>query len=199
MERTRSAVMRAATDLVVEGGPGALTMDAVVLRSRVAKTTIYRHWKSRDDLLATVIEASVPRLPEPEPDADVETSLRVVMRYSVNSLRDTEWSRLLPAFIMLSRHEAEIRAINERMDWQHNRVLAELVQRAAAEGIVESGIDVDEAIAHLQGPLMIAFLAGLMPIDDRIADSIVDRFLAAFGPSAAAKPRTPAAGPGGDA
>jgi len=184
VERTHSAVMRAATDLVVEGGPNALTVDAVVLRSRVAKTTIYRHWKSRDDLLAAVIEASIPRIPEPDPDADVETSLRSAMSYSVNSLRDTEWSRLLPAFIMLSRHETEIIALNERMDWQQNGVLATLVERAAAEGLIDRDVVVNEAVAHLQGPLMISYLANLMPVDDKLADAIVDRFLTAFRPSA---------------
>ncbi|GAA1838532.1 TetR/AcrR family transcriptional regulator [Pseudonocardia ailaonensis] len=183
MERTQSAVMRAATDLVVEGGPNALTVDAVVLRSGVAKTTIYRHWKSRDDLLAAVFEASLPRLPEPEPGADVETSLRAAMLYSVNSLRDTEWSRMLPAFIMLSQHAADIIAINERMGWQHNKVLATLIEQAAEEGLIDRDVVVDEAIAHLQGPVMIAFLAGLVPIDDRLAESVVDRFLAAFQPS----------------
>ncbi|WP_103379677.1 TetR/AcrR family transcriptional regulator [Pseudonocardia dioxanivorans] len=184
VERTRSVVMQTATDLLVEGGPGALTMDAVALRSGVAKTTIYRHWKSRDDLLAAVIETAIPRLPEPDPEADVETSLRAAMRYSVDTLRHTEWARMLPAFIMLSQHETEIRAISERMEWQHNNVLAKLVRQAAEEGLVEGDVDVDEAIAHLQGPLMIAHLANLLPIDDQLADSLVDRFLVAFGPSA---------------
>ncbi|HZG95788.1 MAG TPA: helix-turn-helix domain-containing protein [Mycobacteriales bacterium] len=30
---------------------GAVTIDAVVARSKVAKSTIYRHWETRDDLL----------------------------------------------------------------------------------------------------------------------------------------------------
>lgn len=182
VERTRSTVMLAATDLLVEGGPNALTVDAVVLRSGVAKTTIYRHWKSRDDLLAAVIEACTPHLPEPDPEADVETALRAAMRFSVDSLRDTEWARMLPAFIMLSRHEADIRAINDRMEWQHNNVLARIVERASEEGVIEKDVAVSEAIAHLQGPLMIAHLAELLPIDDGLADAIVDRFLTAFQP-----------------
>src|SRR5687767_10053529 len=41
--RTRSAVLRSATDLLMEGGPSAVTIDAIVARSGVAKSTIYRH------------------------------------------------------------------------------------------------------------------------------------------------------------
>src|SRR4029077_11891972 len=40
--RTRERVIRSATDLLVEGGPWAVTVDAVVARSGVAKSTIYR-------------------------------------------------------------------------------------------------------------------------------------------------------------
>ena len=71
VSRTRAAVLRAATDLLVEGGPYAVTIDAIVARSGVAKSTIYRHWQSRDEVLLSVIESCAPQLPEPDPDADV--------------------------------------------------------------------------------------------------------------------------------
>ena len=46
--RSRTAVLDAATHLLVTGGPAAVTVDAVVAESGVAKSTIYRHWRSRD-------------------------------------------------------------------------------------------------------------------------------------------------------
>ncbi len=171
---------------MVEGGPNALTVDAVVVRSGVARSTIYRHWPSRDDLLACVIEACAPHLAEPDPDMDVETALRFVMRSSAKVLRETEWARMLPAFMMLRRHEDDIRAINERMEIENNGMLATLIERAAREGLIESRVVVAEAIAHLQGPVLMAHLAELMPIDDRFTETVVDRFLAAFPPSAPA-------------
>ena len=58
--RSRAAVLRAATDLLVEGGPSAVTIDAIVVRSGVAKSTIYRHWASRDDVLLDVMESCAP-------------------------------------------------------------------------------------------------------------------------------------------
>ena len=196
LERTRSAVMRAATDLVVDGGPSALTIDAVVERCGVAKTTIYRHWKSRDDLLAAVIGACAPRLPEPDPDADLETSLRSAMRFSARSLCNSEWARMLPAFIMLSQHEADIKAVSERIELQSNDVLAELIRDAAEQGLIARDTVIDEAIAHLQGPLLLIHLTATLPVDDQLADSIVDRFLTAFmGTSSASRSSGSAAPP----
>lgn len=63
--RTHATVLRTATDLLVEGGPSTVTVDAIVARSGVAKSTIYRHWDSRDDILVAVIESSAPNLAKP--------------------------------------------------------------------------------------------------------------------------------------
>ena len=49
--RSRASLLEAATDLLVDGGPRAVTVDAVSERSGVAKSTLYRHFPSRDDLV----------------------------------------------------------------------------------------------------------------------------------------------------
>jgi TetR/AcrR family transcriptional regulator, regulator of autoinduction and epiphytic fitness len=43
VERSRTAVLDAAAGLLLEGGVPALTVEAVVERSGVARSTIYRH------------------------------------------------------------------------------------------------------------------------------------------------------------
>ncbi len=78
--RTRAAVLRTATDLLVEGGPSAVTIDAIVARSGVAKSTIYRHWESRDDVLVAVIENCAPNLVAPDPALGFEHGLRIAGR-----------------------------------------------------------------------------------------------------------------------
>ena len=54
--RTREKVMSAAIDLLAESGYSGFSVDAIVRRSGVAKTTLYRHWPSRADLLVAVIK-----------------------------------------------------------------------------------------------------------------------------------------------
>ncbi|WP_433337563.1 TetR/AcrR family transcriptional regulator [Spirillospora sp. CA-294931] len=44
--RVREAVLRAATQLLAEGGLPAATVDAVSARSGVSKATIYKHWST---------------------------------------------------------------------------------------------------------------------------------------------------------
>ena len=49
-EETRSAILRAAHELLEAGGLGAFTIEAVAERSGAAKTTIYRWWPNKGAL-----------------------------------------------------------------------------------------------------------------------------------------------------
>ena len=55
----------AVLELIREGGPGAVTMERVASRSGVAKTSIYRRYANRGDLLTAVLTSAigVPEVP----------------------------------------------------------------------------------------------------------------------------------------
>src|ERR1700712_5954041 len=78
--RTHAAVMDAAIELLLEGGPDALTVDGVVARSGVAKSTVYRHWATRDELVADVFEHLAPKLDPPDPSLEFEDALRALVQ-----------------------------------------------------------------------------------------------------------------------
>ena len=183
VSRSRAAVIRAATDLLVEGGPNAVTVDAIVARSGVAKSTIYRHWDSRDEILVSVIEACAPEFPDPDPDADLPTSLRQIAHAVAGALNDPEWARVLPALMMLKNHEAGIAAANERLSSEQDMVMTTLLRRAAAEGLLPADLDPHEATALLVGPLVFAHLTASVALDAAFVDRTVDHFLAAYAPT----------------
>ena len=182
VSRSRAAVIRAATDLLVESGPNAVTIDAIVARSGVAKSTIYRHWQSRDEVLVAVIESCAPHLPAPDPAADVISALRATVRAVAAALNDPEWARVIPALLLLKNHEASVRALDERIERQQDEVVTSLIERAADEGLVRADVDVAEAMTHLLGPLLFAHLTESVTIDEGFADRTVERFLAAYDP-----------------
>jgi AcrR family transcriptional regulator len=183
VSRSRAAVIRAATDLLVEGGPNAVTVDSIVARSGVAKSTIYRHWGSRDDILVSVIESCAPQIPEPDPDVDVVEGLRQVVHSMATALNDPEWARVLPALLMLKNHEAGIAAMNDRIEHEQDMVLETLLRRGAAEGVLRRDLEPQEAMATLLGPLLFAHLTESVKLDADFVDRTVDRFLAAYQPS----------------
>lgn len=172
--------MRAATDLLVEGGAPALTIDAIVVRSGVAKSTIYRHWDSRDEILVDAVDALAPHATVPDPALGFRDALADVVGQSLAMLRDPEWARVMPTLMSLKAHAHEIALLEERLEQRQSDAVADVVRRGQAEGVLEQGIDPAEASAVLLGPLLFASLTGAITLDERLAERCIRGFLAAF-------------------
>lgn len=178
--RTRANVVRAATDLLVEGGPSAVTIDAIVTRSGVAKSTIYRHWETRDDILVAVIEHAAPRIEDPDASLGFAASLRRLTAELRRMLNDPDWARVIPALLTLRIHQDGIADIEQRLEARQDRVVDVVLRRGVAEGLVNPDYDLDEASAMLVGPLMFAHLTGKPAVDEALCDRVVDAFLGLY-------------------
>ncbi|HAP76477.1 MAG TPA: hypothetical protein DCR14_10375 [Acidimicrobiaceae bacterium] len=176
--RTRAAVLGTAADLVVEGGPSALTVDAVVARSGVAKSTIYRHWPTRDDLVRDVFQFCAPTPASPEPDLGFEQALRLFLHDLVAQLSDPKWARMLPALLALRAYEPTMSAVEEQVDAMHRQVTEELFARGEREGLFGRDLDHQRAIALLIGPLIFALITGETPLTTDLADASLHAFMA---------------------
>ena len=180
--RSRAAVITAATELLVESGPSGVTIDAIVARSGVAKSTIYRHWGSRDDVLLDVMEVCAPDLAPPDPSLGVEAGLREITHRIAAIFNDPEWARVLPALLSLKTHADGIADLEKRLGERQGEVLGGLIARGVAEGVLSPAAGDPEATTVLVGPLFFAQLSGSVTIDDGFVDRTVDRFLALYRP-----------------
>src|ERR1700737_1412049 len=63
--RSRTRLLDAAADLLRAGGIEAVTIDAVTKESKVARTTLYRHFGCSSDLLAATLETLIPPVTQP--------------------------------------------------------------------------------------------------------------------------------------
>ncbi len=177
--RSRASVIRAATDLLVESGPSAVTMDAIVARSGVSKATIYRHWKSRDDVLMSVIEECAPVLEASDPALGFEAALRSLASQICRTLNDPEWARIVPSLMMLKIHHAGIADIEQRIEHRQDESVAAVMRLGVAEGQLAADEDLAEVAAQLIGPLLFARLTGRPALSEQFAQRVVDRFLRA--------------------
>jgi AcrR family transcriptional regulator len=177
--RTHAAVLRTATDLLVEGGPSAVTVDAIVARSGVAKSTIYRHWDSRDDILVDVIERCAPNLAEPAADLDFEAALRSLVADICATLADPEWARVFPALLTLRNHKDGVADLEQRLEARQNHAIDVVLQRGIAERRLPPDLDLDRAGSLLVGPLLLAHLMAKPALDDAFSTYVVEAFLRA--------------------
>src|ERR687885_704622 len=77
---SRDGVIRAAIlRLLAEVGYGALTMDAVAAEAGVGKATIYRRWRTKEDLVVdTISEVNRSEIPLPD-TGTLEGDLRAML------------------------------------------------------------------------------------------------------------------------
>lgn len=176
--RTRATVLGAAADIVVEGGPTALTIDAVVARSGVARSTIYRHWPTRDDLLVGVFLDCAPLARVPDPQLGFEDAMRAFLHDLVDQLSDPKWARMMPAMMALKAYEPTIADIEHRMEERQSQLSDHLFDRGEREGWFGPDLDRSAAIALLVGPLVFALITGDTPLTTELADASLRGFLA---------------------
>ncbi|AMO60624.1 TetR family transcriptional regulator [Mycolicibacterium phlei] len=69
-ERSRTAIVTATRELLLERGFDGLSIEAVAARAGVGKQTIYRWWPSRPALVADVVLEDADRILRPVPHSD---------------------------------------------------------------------------------------------------------------------------------
>ncbi|WP_267618919.1 TetR/AcrR family transcriptional regulator, partial [Gordonia bronchialis] len=73
--RSRARLLDAAATLLSSGGVEAVTVEAVTRLSRVARTTLYRHFESTTDLVAAAFERLLPQVDNPETSQSIRDDL----------------------------------------------------------------------------------------------------------------------------
>ena len=166
--RSRRSILDAAGKLLLLGGTAAVTIDAVVSRSGVARTTVYRHWPTRDDLLAGTFETLLPDLPRPPSDLEFADALRHLMRTMVAMAADDHWLRLLPSLIESARLDAQLEDLKDRRYGRQLTTIVDLMQRGIEEGILRRDLDLTVAALELVGPLVAGVMLAEVTIDEHL-------------------------------
>ena len=179
---TDQGIIQTALGLLREKGPAALNIDAVAARSGIARTTIYRRYRSRDELMSVVLEHLIDPAPL-APDLPVGEKLRWVL----DRIREILENRLGPgatAAIIANSDPGFTAAVRARLA---NRLssLADLMNLDIRTGRLDANVDPDTVLGILMGTYLAEVLRFGTP-----RKGWADRALAFLTP--AVTPRRPA-------
>jgi AcrR family transcriptional regulator len=155
LESTDQRIFEAARELLRSKGPAAVNIDSVAARSGVARTTIYRRYRSRDELMHAVLEHLIDPAPV-APDLEVSEKLRWVM----DRISDILENRLGPgatAAIIADSDPEFTAAVRSRLAIRLN-ALADLMSIDIKAGRLQAKTDPDTVLGVLVG----AYLAEVL-------------------------------------
>jgi AcrR family transcriptional regulator len=176
------AILGATLALLREVGYDALTIEGVAARAEVGKKTIYRHWSSREALIADAVKRIVNEIRIPD-TGSTKGDLLALMRDAVRVYRDPDNARLMPGLIAAmarSEHIADI--VRSGFLADRRQAIAQVLDRAVARGDLRATLDRELALDVLGGPLFYRLLITGGPIDERLARGVVDLMLNGFAP-----------------
>jgi len=187
------ALREAALALLAEVGYDRLTVDAVATRARVAKTTIYRRWPGKAELVVDALN-SLKGAPEVPDTGSLRQDLRALAE-SITSAEGRFGARVTIGMVSALARDGELRRVfGEKFIAPRMAGFRTVFERAVARGEMPGGHDLD-LLSRLFPALALQHLvtSGELP-GTRFACQIMDEVvypLATAQPPAAAPPRTP--------
>ena len=165
-------MLTATRELIAVEGLDALTIDEVSRRSKVAKTTIYRHFGCGDELVLAAIDDLIEEIEPPDTGSLCGDLRAVVSSYlaitSVPSLR-----QLFVSMLNRSLVDDEFAAMYQSVKEQRHAPLRIVLQRAIARE-VSPEIDLELAMHFVQGPFVAKRLIENDDVSDRDVEVLLD-------------------------
>lgn len=154
-ERADIAIRVAVVSMLPEHGFRALSMEAVAARAGVSKATLYRRYKSKEDLVADALRAvrtdsSVPDL------GSVRGELLVLLGRKLTAVRwIPDAPRVAARLLGDAATDAKLRKlVEETLIAPDRRMICLVLARGIARGELRSDLDVDLATDILYGTLI---------------------------------------------
>jgi TetR/AcrR family transcriptional regulator, regulator of autoinduction and epiphytic fitness len=178
VERTRRVVLDTTIELIIEGGFGAITIEAVAARSGVAKSTIYRHWPDRVELMHDAFQELKPSVRVPTEGSTRDRIIAMLEEFA-RTLGSSTWSLCLPTLIEAAERDPAARKLHRQLASDGRQVLVDLLVEGVERG--EFTFDLDPVIMAeaLAGPILLRRLMSPAPFDPASVRDVVDQLLPA--------------------
>src|SRR5215216_4425410 len=171
--RTRAAVLDATLDELASRGWDRVSVETIAARAGVHKTTVYRRWGGKDQLVAEALEAEADSRVQVPDSGDIGQDLRALARAVLAILTSRDGAATVRALVAGAQGSPEVGPIAER---------------AVSRGQLPPGTDPDNLMRYLAAPLFHRLLVTAEPLTQAAADQAAAATLAAARAGVFARP-----------
>jgi AcrR family transcriptional regulator len=172
---SRDGVIRAAIlRLLADVGYGALTMDAVAAEAGVGKATIYRRWRTKQDLVVDTISDLNREEATPPDSGSVEGDLRQMLRQMVAVINGPAGAATLSLLSTVPHQPALAQAFRNGPLAVWRQSFEQIWDRAEQRGEVRPGL-ASSVLGEATSALLVQrWLLTGEPVDEAYADEVLD-------------------------
>jgi AcrR family transcriptional regulator len=154
---SHAAILQAALELVVDGGLRGTSIEGIAARAGVGKATIYRRWKTKEELFTEALRMVAFALPDPDTGSlhgDVEAITAFNLQHTPRKA-----ALLMPRLMIEAADDPVLFAVMREVLVDPRRaILGAVLERAVARGELREGLDLEDVIDMLIGPLIYEIL-----------------------------------------
>jgi len=173
---SRDGVIRAAIlRLLGDVGYSALTMDAVASEAGVGKATIYRRWRTKEELVVDTVSELNAVEAEPVDTGSVEGDLRALMHAMVALVNSPAGAATQALLSSMQHQPALAQAFREGPLAVWDDAFDQVWVRGEQRGEVGPGLSRSIVAEAIGAPIVQRWLVNGEPVDDAFADAVMDQ------------------------
>jgi AcrR family transcriptional regulator len=176
-QEARNAALEATVDLLVANGVDGVTFDEVAARSGVAKTTLYRHFGTKQAMVVAAASSCFVELPTPD-TGDLGCDLREVFGRWQDKDVGPRVPDLMPVLLAASDRDPDLHSLLLAMLDERRRPIRTVLQLAQLRGEIAPDLDLDVAIALLTGPFVQRRMVDRQEITEEFRDGVIEYVVA---------------------
>jgi len=178
---TSHAILKATRELLAQGGVHGLTVEGVAERSGIAKTTIYRRWRSKEDLALAALLEVIREEPPVVHTGNTRTALSAYLGQLIKNVNSRLYGRILRGLISEMAIDRELaRGFREQVLARRTTAIRGLLARGIDRGELRPDLDLEIAVDLLLGPIYYRLLMSGEPLTSGFIDRLV-RAVMAYG------------------
>jgi AcrR family transcriptional regulator len=168
------AILAATFAQLIEVGYAALSIEAVAAAAGVGKTTIYRRWPAKRDLVVAALGTETPFTP-PARDIDARTALGLLVRQAIAMLIDSGAIRILGSLLVEEQREPELlEAFRIRLLGPRRGMVEAMLRAGIERGEIRSDIDLLVVTEMIAGAVFGHHAILGLPTSDAWIESLVE-------------------------
>ncbi|GIM28412.1 TetR family transcriptional regulator [Clostridium polyendosporum] len=176
-EKTKTAILSAAYDLLLENGFGAVTIEKIAERAGVSKATIYKWWPNKAAVVVDgFLNATNTKLPIPDTGSTIKDMLIQVNNF-VKFLMSRE-GNVITEIIAEGQSDPKLAETYRTIYFKPRRNISkQILERGISRGELRKDLNIEVSIDLIWGPVFYRLLITGEVIDSTFVENLVNYVL----------------------